>query len=242
MSDLPSSPPPPPPPPLAPSPAATKPQFDFGKPFQYVFEDPQWLQKILIGGLFQLAGVFIIGWFFVAGYVARTTRNIIAGHERPLPEWEDFGGFFNEGLRLIGVVVVFTLPVIVLVMGIMIPAAIFGSADNEGLQTLGSLLSGCISCLFIPVTFALMFFLPAALLFVAVEERFSAAFEFRRIWPFIKQNIGNYLLAIVVYLIARFLGGFGIILLCVGVFFTAFWSILITAHGFAQAYRLAPKP
>ena len=47
------------------------------------------------------------------------------------------------------------------------------------------------------------------------------------------------MLAIVVYLIARFIGGFGIMLLCIGVVFTAFWSFLITTHAFAQVYRLA---
>ena len=74
------------------------------------------------------------------------------------------------------------------------------------------------------------------------EQRFGAAFEFRRIWPFIRQNIGNYLLAIIVYLIARTLGGVGTFLLCIGVIFTGFWSFLITAHGFAQVYRLATQP
>jgi len=84
-----------------------------------------------------------------------------------------------------------------------------------------------------------MFFVPAALLFVAVEKRFGAAFEFARIWPFIRANVGNYFLAIIVHIIAQHLGGFGIALLCIGVIFTGFWSFLITAHAFAQVYRLA---
>jgi len=221
------------------APVESQPSFDFAKPFTYVFDDPRWLQKILIGGLFHLAGVFIVGWFFVTGYVAQVTRNIIAGHEHPLPEWEDVGNFFNEGLRLVGVMLVFILPLIVLAMGMMLPGILFAAIDNEGLQTFGSLLSGCVSCLFVPVVLAVTFFLPASLLFAAVEQRFKAAFEFGRIWPFLKQNIGNYLLAVVVYLIARFVGGFGIMLFCVGVVFTAFWSFLITCHGFAQAYKLA---
>jgi hypothetical protein len=32
------------------------------------------------------------------------------------------------------------------------------------------------------------------------------------------------------------------VLLCIGVIFTGFWSFLITAHGFAQAYRLGTVP
>lgn len=244
MSEQPYVPPPPPPPPpvLPPAPPVdAKPQFDFGKPFSYVFDDPEWVQKILIGGLFYLAGIFIVGWFFVLGYVAQTTRNIIAGMPRPLPQWEDLGNFFNEGLRLFAVILVYILPLIMLAVFIMVPASIMSGLDNDAAQFFGSIISGCVTCLFVPLTLAVTFFLPASLLFAAVDQRFSAAFEFRRIWPFIKQNIGNYLLAVVVYLVARFIGGFGIMLLCIGIIFTAFWSFLITAHGFAQAYRLAPQ-
>lgn len=245
MSDAPNVPPPPPPPPppvFLPPGEPRKPQFDFAKPFSYVFDDPEWLNKILIGGLFYIAGFLIIGWFFIFGYVARTTRNVIAGHERPLPQWENLGEFFNEGLRLFGVVLAVILPLVGLAMVIMIPAGVLGSIDNEGAAAVSGLMSGALVCLFVPISLAMTFFMPAMLLFAAVEQRFGAAFELSRIWPFIKQNIGNYVLAIVVYLIARFIGGFGIMLLCIGVVFTGFWSFLITAHGFAQVYRLATQP
>lgn len=243
MSDLQYTPPQPPepPPPPPPPPAVPATQFDFGKPFTYVFDDPQWLQKILIGGLFYLAGFLIIGWFFVLGYAARVARNVINGEQTPLPEWEDLGGFFTEGLRLVAVALVFILPFISIVMMVLIPASILDSVDNEALSAFGSGLAGCLSCLIVPLSLLVLFFMPASLLFAAVEQRFGAAFEFGRIWPFIRENVGNYLLAIVVYLIARFIGGFGFVLLCIGIIFTGFWSILITAHAFGQVYRLAPR-
>jgi Protein of unknown function (DUF4013) len=98
------------------------------------------------------------------------------------------------------------------------------------------------ACVIVPLSLAVTFFLPGSLLFAVVEERFGAAFELGRLWQFIKANIGNYLLAVVVYLIARTAGGLGMILLCVGVIFTAFWAFLINAHAFAQVYRLAVMP
>jgi len=39
-----------------------------------------------------------------------------------------------------------------------------------------------------------------------------------------------------------FIAGFGVMLLCIGVVFTGFWSFLITAHAFAQVYRLSSYP
>ncbi len=240
MSDAQYIPPPPPPsipPPPAPPLASGPPQFDFGKPFTYVFEDPRWLQKVLIGGLFYLASFLLVGWFFILGYVAQVFRNIIADVKLPLPEWEDLGGFFNEGLRLFGISLIYCIPALFL-MAIMIPASILSETDNAALQAMGSV-AGCVACLFVPLLLLTVFFLPAAVMFAVVEQRFGAAFEFARIWAFVRSNIGNYLLAVVIHIIAQHLGSFGVVLLCVGVIFTGFWSFLITAHGFAQVYRLA---
>ncbi|MGN6186810.1 MAG: DUF4013 domain-containing protein [Thermoanaerobaculia bacterium] len=231
---------PPPPPAVPPPPSNPEPAFDFAKPFTFVFDDPRWLQKILIGGLFYLASVVIVGWFFVLGYLAALARNVIRGDQHPLPEWENLATFFNEGLRLVGVALCWVLPIIILVLAFVFPMMIFGTMDHhEDLNAFGSGLAGCMACLIVPLSLAVTFFLPASLTFAVVEQRFSAAFELRRIWPYIKANIGNYLLAVVVYLIARMIGGLGVMLLCVGVFFTAFWAFCITVHGFAQVYRLA---
>ena len=99
-------------------------------------------------------------------------------------------------------------------------------------------MAGCGWCFFVPISFALSFWLPAALLFAAVEQRFGAAFEFGRIYQFIKINFVNYLIAFVVFLIARFAAGFGLILFCIGVVLTAFWSMIVSTYAFAYAYRL----
>lgn len=246
MTFVPPPPPPPPsgtatlPPPLPPNPN----QFDFGKPFTFVFEDPRWMSKILLGGLFYLAGFFIVGWFFILGYMAQLARNVITDKQHPLPEWEDLGEFFSEGARLIGVIIIYIIPIIALVMTFIMPAIFVGAVaeGNEVAEALSGGMAGCVWCLMVPLSLFVMIFMPASLLFAVVERRFGAAFEFSRIWPFIKDNIGNYLLAVVVYLIARFIGGFGIFLFCIGVVFTAFWALLVTTHGFAQVYRIATKP
>jgi hypothetical protein len=228
------------PPPVIPPPSGTT--FDFAKPFTFTFEDPNWLPKILVGGLFYLAGFLIVGWFFIFGYLARFARNVIAGERYPLPEWEDLGDYFAEGLRLFGVGLVWVLPVMLLALILGIPGAILTAMDNQGVQILGGGMMGCLYCLIVPVSLALVFFMPASFLLAVVDQRFSSAFDRHRIWAFIRPNLGNYLLALVVYLIARFIGGFGIILLCIGVIFTGFWSFLITTYAFADVYRLAQKP
>jgi Protein of unknown function (DUF4013) len=241
MSDVPAEYAPPPPPPPPPPPASSG-QFEFGRPFEFVFKDPQWLQKILIGGLFYLASFLIIGAFFVLGYCAALARNVMRGKDVPLPEWNDLGGYFAEGARLIGVSLVYMLPFFALLGFIIVPAILAeASGGNRALEALTAGFMGCITLLFIPLMFAVIVFMPASMLFAIAEERFGAAFEFRRIWQFIRENLGNYLLAVVIYIISGFIGELGFLLLCIGVIFTGFWSMLITFHAFAQVYRYAPR-
>ena len=84
---------------------------DFGRSFTFVTEDPDWIKKILIGGVFTLACALLVGVPFVLGYFSRTLRNVVAGEARPMPEWDDLGGIFNEGLRLTAVYLVYALGV-----------------------------------------------------------------------------------------------------------------------------------
>jgi hypothetical protein len=187
-----------------------------------------------------IAAVFIIGAFFVYGYLARLVRNVIAGMAYPLPEWDDLGEYFSEGIRLFCVALIYTLPLIALAFIFIVPSILAQSADDETLRNLGGGMAACVWCVIFPLSLALAVWMPAALLFAVVERRFGAAFEFGQIAAFIKANVGNYLLAFVVWLVVRMIVPFGFILLCVGVVFTSFWSLVVAGYAFAQAWRLAP--
>jgi hypothetical protein len=194
-----------------------------------------------MGGLFMLASVFIIGAFFVYGYLAKLVRNVIAGDPHPLPEWDDLGEYFSEGLRMFGVALVYTLPFIMLMFIFIVPSIIAEAADSDALRNLGGGMAACVWCIAFTLGMAMALWLPGALLFTAVERRFGAGFEFAQIAAFIKANIGNYLLAFVVWLVVRMVVPFGMILLCVGIFFTGFWSLVVATYSFAQVWRLAPS-
>ncbi|HSP33115.1 MAG TPA: DUF4013 domain-containing protein [Thermoanaerobaculia bacterium] len=197
------------------------------------------MPKILIGGLFILLSILLIGWFFIAGYAARLVRNVIAGVERPLPEWDDLGGYFTEGLMLFCVLLIYALPLVAVALMVGIPAAMMNAAASDDMRNISGGVLGCAWCFIVPLGLAVSFFAPAGLLMAVTKRRFGAAFEFGHIWQFIRDNIGNYLLAFVVYIVARFFAGFGIILLCVGVVFTEFWALMVNAYAYAQVYRLS---
>ncbi|HEY8848674.1 MAG TPA: DUF4013 domain-containing protein [Thermoanaerobaculia bacterium] len=225
--------------PLPPPPPPSGPIFDFVRPFTFIFDDPRWLPKILLGGLFTLASALIVGTFFVYGYLARLVRNVIAGIPNPLPEWDDLGEYFSEGVRLFFITVIYAIPVIVLAAAVVVPGAILSQGDSESTRNLGAGVMSCVWCLIFPIGLALAVWMPAALLMAVVQREFSAAFEFSRILAFIRANLGNYLLAFVVWLIARFGSSLGFLLLCVGIFFTMFWAFCVAAYAFGQTYRLS---
>lgn len=232
----------PPPPPGPPGPEApSRTAFDFVKPLTFAFEDPNWLPKILIGGLFMLASFVIVGAFFLLGYYARLSRNVIAGVQHPLPEWDDLGAYFAEGLKLFFVFLLYCLPIFVIIAAVIVPAIVMSGIDNDVAQTLGGGIASCAWCLIMPLSLAVAFFAPAAGLMVITSGNFGAAFDFGRIWRFIRDNPANYLLAFVVHFVAQFAAQLGIIILCVGLLFTSFWAMCASSYAFAQAYRLSQE-
>jgi hypothetical protein len=220
--------------------ADRRPDYDFLKPLTFVFEDPQWIQKLLMGALFSLASVVLVGIFFVNGYLARLVRNVVEGVERPLPEWTDLGDMFAEGAMLFVAALLYMIPFFFLFF-LMFPFSVLTNIDNPATQILGGGGLVIVSLILVPVGLAVSVWVPAALLHAAVKRDFKAAFDFRVIGAFIRYNALNYVLAYLDWIVARMAAPLGLALCCVGVFVTSFWSMAVAAHAFGQVYRLSEK-
>jgi hypothetical protein len=114
---------------------------DFGRAFQFYFEDPDWVRKTLIGGGLYLAGTLLLVvlgaglllYAMVAGYAMRVIQRTYAGDPRPLPEWEDYGGMMRDGLKLLGLSIVHALVVFgVPGIGFAMVAIAGGAASSAG--------------------------------------------------------------------------------------------------------------
>lgn len=236
--------------PAAPRPAAPG-TIDFGKCFRFVVEDPDWIKKVLIGGAFVLASFLIVGLFFVSGYWVRFLRGVAAGEARPLPEWDDLGGIFRDGLKVVGAYFLYTagvfaalgaLGAVALVVGVGIGQLSHTSERaGEAAGALGGLVIAGAYGLFMLLALVLAVFLPAVFVRVAVKDRFGEAFAFREHVGFIRVNLGNYALSLVIYLVANFLSQFGALLCCVGLFPAVFWSYLILGYALGETVRLNPR-
>ncbi len=221
-------------------PAPQRPQYDFLKPLTYVFDDPRWIQKLVFGALFSLAGVVLIGVFFVYGYLARLVRNVVDGAETPLPEWTDLGEMFSEGAMLFVASLLYLIPFFFLFF-LTFPFSVLANIDNAAAQILGGGGLVILMLVLFPVGFALAVWVPAAMLHAMVKRDFRAAFDFRTIAAFLRNNALNYVLAYLDFLVARMAAPLGFILCCVGVFITSFWAMTVGAYAFAQTYRMSEK-
>lgn len=210
-------------------------ELDFVRAFTFVFKDPEWVSKTLLGGLFVALSFVLVGVFFVMGYMARVARNVAAGRDLPLPEWDGYGDMFVEGLKLFVVSIAYMAPTILVYAAVMAAAVVSG--QTEAAEALG-VLSGCMLLLVIPFSILLLLMLPVALMSVAMTGSVSSAFDIPEILRFIRHNAVNYILAVLVYFVANFLAQFGIALLCVGVLFTTFLYYVVATWAFAEAWRL----
>ncbi|MCI0398938.1 MAG: DUF4013 domain-containing protein, partial [Chloroflexi bacterium] len=110
--------------------------MDFGKAYSFIREDEGWVGKITIGSIiFLLAGFFIIPIPLLIGYQIAVTRNVMKGVEKPLPEWQDWGQLFMDGLWVGIAFLVYTLPLWLLYCAgfavFLLPAFIGGGTGSE---------------------------------------------------------------------------------------------------------------
>ncbi len=211
--------------------------MDIGKSFTYVFEDKKWVEKVLIGGLLSLIPIVN---FIAFGYALRTLKNVAEQKEPALPEWDDWGQDWIRGL-LASIVapVIYAIPLIVMAIpyGIVM-SFLFG--DDTGARVCSAAFS-CLSSLY---GIAMGVVLPAAMIKYATEEEFGSFFRFSEIFDFIRDTAGNYIVALLIIIVAGIVASIvGSIACGVGLIFTSFWATLVSAHLLGQVKAEAgPAP
>lgn len=229
--------------PVAPAPQAGIPEeafkMDYGKAFSFFFEDQSWLKKMLIGGVFNLLALVIVGGIINAGYFIRVMRNVRDGLEEVLPDWEDIGGFLSDGLAPWGISLIYSLPSTIpsLVANVL---STFGDVLKKDVGTAFSALSLCCSCLSF-LGYLVTILAPAALVNYARTESFGAAFRFTELFKIIQKYPGPYVLTILVTIALHILGGFGVLACCIGALATYFWSACASYHLYGQLCRMVGK-
>ena len=201
--------------------------MDIGRSFTYMFDDEDWLKKIAIGGALNIVPVVN---FISIGYGLRTLNNVAEGTETPLPEWDDWGGDFTKGLMVTIASLIASIPI----WAVYVLSAIVAALAGRGSDVAGVCAAG-VSCLAVLWGIAMLVYLPAAVIRYAAQEEFRAFFQFNEVFAFIRDNLSDYIVVILLMLaatIAAFL--VGLVACVIGALFTGFWATLVSSHLMGQ--------
>lgn len=206
--------------------------MDFGKAFSFVFDDKDWIQKILIIALISI--IPIIGQLFLFGWALEIAKRVAAKDAAPLAGYDEFGEKLVLGLKGWVVTLVFAIPLIILTPFTSLPTIVLADTDVAGL---GVFFTVCFSCLAFLFVIVLLLIEPVALVAMATTGDLGDAFKFGRLWEILKSGIGAFVIAILGAIVASFIGGLGGIICLIGAFVTYTYAAAVTAHLFAQAYN-----
>lgn len=174
--------------------------MDVAKAFTFVTEDERWMGKIGIGVAISLVSFLIIPIPLLVGYLVGITRNVKQGVERPLPEWDDFGRLFKDGLAVILGQIVYTLPFwIIVCIALVASVGLGGLAEanaNEDVVAAGFLATwGLVICLSLIFAVALFFLSPAIVIQYVNTDELGAMFRFGEVIGIARENVGDIVVA-----------------------------------------------
>ena len=223
--------------------------MDIGKAFTFVFEDKDWIPKVLIGIGILVAGLVlswlvipaIVAGLLVGGYSLEITRRVIRGDSEVLPAWEDWGQLIIDGLQVALIGLVYALPIIILAIFVSVPMEVMAdyAATRSGLgfvEMLSVFVSVALSCFNFLWAIVISLVLPAAIGRFAAEGELSSAFRFGEIIALVRDNLATYAITAVMVWATGIMAGLGLLLCLIGVFFTAVYAELVTGHLYGQAY------
>jgi hypothetical protein len=230
--------------------------IDFARPFQYVFEDKDWIKKVLIGGGIFLASLLTLplllvglaGLFAIGGYMIRVARAVADGKENPLPEFGEWGEDIGAGFKSFLIMFVWQLPgVIVRVIGTVAFLALAQAGDDAA--AVGSMVMLGTTCIGLPLQLAGFILGYLGMIRFIETNELGSGFKVGELFGLLKSQAINLLLGIVIAIIAGIAAEIvGFIACIVGLFFTIFWAQLVNAHVLGQIVKLhrgssgAPAP
>jgi hypothetical protein len=192
--------------------------MNYTRAFSFMFEDKNWIVKIILGAIFNLLTVVLIGIPFVLGYLLELAKNSAEGKEIPLPEWDNLGDKFARGLVFAVIMIIYSIPGMILSF---IP---------------------CVKYCLGPLYFiAFAFVLPYITVKYARTGSFEDCFRFNEIIDFAKNNVNNLIIVVLLTIALEIIALFGVLALVVGIFFTAFWAYLAIYYLYGKVVRAAQE-
>ncbi|MFM8319344.1 MAG: DUF4013 domain-containing protein [Chloroflexota bacterium] len=176
--------------------------------FTFPFQDRQSTNRFLIGMALMIAGSIIplVPMLPALGYIYRIMQRTARGEAPSMPPWEDWGGLFLDGLKLIVIGMAYLLPGSLVMIGGMAAyfIAVFGvAAAGEGSDAstaMGILMMLAVGVMLLSYIGGMLLSflggvpLPIAAAHAAATGQVSSAFRVRQWSAVLRRVKGDYLL------------------------------------------------
>lgn len=230
--------------------------FDLKEILMFPIKDEEARKYLLIGCLVALTSFFIpiLPYLVMFGYGMRIAKQVLNNESPRMIAWDDLGGFVKDGLKMFGIRMIFSLPMLIILFPLfltMIIFPIFISTSNNSdvgifIPIFILLIFGGIGLLML-ISFPLNIIISAAEMHVIEKDDFAAGFRFREWWPIFRANLGGFVAAFGILLMTSFALNFvaqfiyiTIVLACLLIVIIpsiVMYSTLIMYVTNAQAYR-----
>jgi len=218
--------------------------IDFGRPFQFVFEDKDWLKKVLMGAVMMIGSILILPYFILVGYQRRVALASAGGKDVPLPEWDRFGEDLGHGFKMFLIGFVWILPGVAVRLVGLIPVILAAVAENHGHggDAMSAATGGIFfltTCLGSLLTIAGMIAgILGVLRYIDVGE-LGAGFQPGELFRLLKDNVVNLLLTAVILILAGLAAEIvGFIACGVGLLVTMPWALMVAGQVYGQVIRI----
>ncbi len=208
--------------------------MNYSRAFSYVFEDKNWLSKILIAGLISL--IPVIGQLYLLGWMVEIVRRVKANRTDIIPATH-FSYFLTLGLKLFVVSLIYSIPVIILscIVNLISGAAGAGNSSDfaqafyTGMSCFGSLLSFVLSL-------AISILGTYGTIKLAETDQIKACLDFSDAFNCIKANLSAFIIVELLAIVAGLIQSLGVVVCFVGIIFTAPYGTAIIGNLVGQLW------
>lgn len=192
--------------------------MDFSRAIKYIFNEPNWVKKILLTGLISVIPFF--GLIYLIGWIAEIAERVRKNSYLLLPEKFSIS-YFTEGLKLALTGLIYCVPYFVISMGIRAVDWIWIRIFNGFLENAGSSFWGFINNAFgFIYFFCFLFIIPCVLCIYLEQRNIRDTLQFKRIYLMIKNDNKTFLYLLLALILCIIVASFGISVFFIGVIFT----------------------
>lgn len=223
-------------------------QLDYMRMYNYIFENPGWMNTVLLLGLTMLAaiipGVSIILQLLFVGYQFETIDWLLKSQGRQYQSFEfgRIGDYFGRGLWPFLVSFVATMVLVGLVylglgIGVFGISMLVNALGDDIGAIVGMLLGAVFFVVFVVALFACAFYLTAITIRSGLAQEFAAGFQLEWLNDFVSKMWKDMVVGGLFLMASAFvLEILGMLALCIGLLFVIPIIMLAHAHLLYQLY------